>query len=189
MLARAIILALSLPTALGCGSSGLHVAGAPSASHYLENFEGKPSGVSLGAVRFKSDVCRGVDVSPVGRPLDADAFVAFLKSQGLDTRTVRARHDLVLVDVLNAGTPGPVRFRVAELGSPGAAGHELHTALLQKGQGTWGIVRGNLAILAPTTSANDAVVFAGKTRLACWGVFMIAGLDDTFVIPGGYTEL
>ena len=163
--------------------------GAPSASHYLENFDGKPSGVDLGEVRFRPEVCRGIDVSPVGRPLEADDFVSFLKSQGLDTRVMRARHDLVLVDVINAGTPVPVRFRVAVLGSTGAAGHELHTALLQKGQGTWGIQRSNLAVLAPTASANDAVVMAGKLRLACWGVFMIAGSDDTFVVPGGYTEL
>ena len=36
---------------------------------------------------------------------------------------------------------------------------------------------------------DDAVVLAGKLHLACWGTLMIAGHDDSYVIPGGYTEL
>ncbi|MBX3196947.1 MAG: hypothetical protein KF894_02220 [Labilithrix sp.] len=188
MLARAVF-ALSSIAACGCGSSDLAIAGAPAASHYLQSFEGEPSGVELGEVRLRPDVCKGLELAPAGRPLDADDFVAFAKSQGLETRMVRARHDLVFVDVLNAGTKVPVRFRVAILDTSGAAGNELHTALLQQGRGTWGLQRSNLAVLAPMTSPEDAVVMASKLRLACWGVFMIAGHDDTFVIPGGYTEL
>lgn len=189
MLARALFFALVSVAALGCGSSDLHIAGAPPASQYLQTFDGEPSGLDLGEVRLRPDVCKGIDVTPVGRPLDADDFIAFVKSQGLETRVVRARHDLVFVDMLNAGTAGPIRFRVAILGSAGAAGHELHTALLQQGRGTWGLHRSNLAVLAPGGSPDDAVVMASKLRLACWGVFMIAGHDDTFVVPGGYTEL
>ena len=190
MLARDFaVLALSSIAASGCGSSALHIAGARAASEYLESFDGEPSGVKLGAVRLRPEVCRGIDLRPAGRPLDADDFIAFTKTQGLETRVVRARHHLVFVDVLNAGTAAPVRFRVAVLGSPGAAGNELHTALLQQGQGTWGLHRSNLAVLAPTASDEDAVVMAGKLRLACWGAFMIAGHDDTYVVPGGYTEL
>ena len=192
MLARDLVLALSSVAAVaafGCGSSELHIAGAPPASQYLQDFDGEPSGADLGAVRLKPEVCRGADLTPIARPLDADDFIAFVRSQGLETRVVRARHDLVFVDVLNAGTSAPVRFRVAILGSPGAAGHELHTALLQQGRGTWGLRRGNLAVLAPTGSPDDAVVMASKLRLVCWGVFMIAGHDDTFVVPGGYSEL
>jgi hypothetical protein len=33
------------------------------------------------------------------------------------------------------------------------------------------------------------LAFALKTRLACWGVLTVAGRDDDFVVPGGYTEL
>lgn len=185
---RSCILALVSASALGCGSSELHVAGLSSSS-YVQTFDGKPSSAELGSVRLRPEVCRGVDVRPPGRPLDADDFVAFAKSQGLETRIVQARQDLVLVDITNLGTPAPVRFRVAITSSPGAAGHELHIALLQNGEGTWGLQRSNLAVLAPPAPADDIVVLAAKARLACWGVLMIAGHDDTFVVPGGYTEL
>lgn len=174
---------------IGCGSSALHIEGAPPASNYLQTMDGKPSGFTLGKVRFRPEVCSGLSLHPVGRPLDADDFIAFLHAQGLKTREIRARHDLVFVDILDAGTAAPVRFRVAVLSSPGAAGNELHTALLQQGRGTWGLHRGNLAVLAPRGSPEDAIVMASKLRLACWGVFMIAGYDDTYVVPGGYTEL
>jgi len=173
----------------GCGASDLHISGAPPASQYVVSFSGEPSGASLGEVRLAQDVCKGVDLKPVGRPLDADAFEAFVKAQGLETRTIRARADLVFVDVVNAGTSAPVRFRVAVLDTAGAAGHELHGALLQHGEGSWGLQRGNLAVLAPTGSIDDIVVMASKLRLACWGTLMIAGHDDTYVVPGGYTEL
>ena len=185
---RECVLALVWASALGCGSSELHIAGA-SSSQYVQTFDGRPSSVALGAVRLRPEVCRGVDVHPPGRPLDADDFVAFAKSQGLETRIVQARQDLVFVDITNAGTAAPVRFRVAVTQSPGAAGHELHTALLQQGEGTWGLHRSNLAVLAPPAAADDIVVLAAKARLACWGVLMIAGHDDTFVMAGGYTEL
>jgi hypothetical protein len=172
-----------------CGMSDLHIAGAPPASQYLVAFDGTPSGASLGEVRFSPDVCDHANLRPVDRPLDVDDFLAFVKAQGLETRVVRARSDLVFVDVLNAGTPAPVRFRVAILDTAGAAGHELHGALLQHGEGSWGLHRGNLAVLAPEAPADDAVVFAAKLHLACWGTLMIAGHDDTYVVPGGYTEL
>jgi hypothetical protein len=185
---RNSILALVSASALACGSSELHVAGA-SSSQFVQTFDGRPSSAELGSVRLRPEVCRGVDVRPPGRPLDADDFVAFAKSQGLDARVVQARQDLVFVDIANAGTAAPIRFRVAVTQSAGAAGHELHTALLQHGEGTWGLQRSNLAVLAPPAPADDIVVLAAKARLACWGVRMIAGHDDTFVVPGGYTEL
>lgn len=184
-----LVFALGSVAAFGCGASDLRIAEAKPASHYVQSFDGEASGVTLGAVRFRPDVCRGVDLAPVGRPLDADDFAAFIRARGRRTRIVRARHDLVFVDVLDAGTAAPVRFRVAVLGSSGAAGQELHAALLQRGRGTWGLHRKNLAVLAPAGALEDAVVLAGELRLACWGVFMIAGHDDTFVVPGGYTEL
>jgi hypothetical protein len=36
---------------------------------------------------------------------------------------------------------------------------------------------------------EDDIAFAARTKLACWGVFTVTGLDDAFVIPGAYTEL
>jgi hypothetical protein len=140
-------------------------------------------------MRLREDVCRSLDTKPVDRPLDESDFVAFLKTQKLDSRLIRARSDLVFVDVMNAGTKQPIRFRVAILGTPGAAGHELHGALLEHGEGSWGLQRGNLALLAPNAPLDDIVVMASKLHLACWGVLMVAGHDDTYVVPGGYTEL
>jgi len=69
------------------------------------------------------------------------------------------------------------------------AGSELHEALLQHGEGAWGVHRSNLAALIPTGPYTEALAFAAKTKLACWGVFTAAGTDDTFVVPGGYFEL
>ena len=176
-------------SAVGCGSSALHIEGSPPASEYVMTFDGEESSASLGSVRLRADVCKGIDTKPAAHALDESDFLDFVKTQNLETRIVRARSDLVFVDVMNAGTSEPVRFRVAILGTPGAAGHELHTALLQHGEGTWGLHRSNLAVLAPVASPDDAVILAGKLHLACWGTLMIAGHDDNYVIPGGYTEL
>lgn len=173
----------------GCGSSALHIEGAPPASEYVQSFDGEGSNAELGAVRLRPDVCKGIDTKPAGHALDESDFIEFVKTQNIETKVVRARSDLVFVDATNVGTETPVRFRVAILGTPGAAGHELHNALLQQGGGSWGLHRSNLAVLAPAASADDAVVIAGKLHLACWGTLMIAGHDDTFVVPGGYTEL
>jgi hypothetical protein len=188
---RASVFALllsGLPGLGGCSSSELQLAGAPPPSTYLVTFDGEPSDAELGQVRLRTDVCRGADLKPPGRPLDADDFVAFLKAHGASAKVVQARSDLVFVDV-DAGTPTPVRFRVAITSTVGAAGRELHTALLQRGRGAWGLQRSNLAVLAPAAPADDVVVYAAKLGLACWGVLMIAGHDDTFVVPGGYTEI
>lgn len=178
-----------LALCLGCGSSDLHVAGAPPASTYVESFAQKPAAVSLGQMRLRPDTCASIDARPVYRPLEAEDFVRFLKSQNLEARVVRARSDLVFADVSTAGTARTVRFRVAVLGTAGAAGRELHEALLEHGEGAWGVRRANLAVLGPNAPLDDVVVLSVRTKLACWGVLMVAGHDDTYVIPGGYSEL
>jgi len=180
---------LVVSSALGCGAAELRVQGSPPAYEYLVDFDGKPANAELGHVRLKPEVCKGIPLEPAGRPLEVDDFVAFLRTQSLEPKVTRARGDLVFVDVANAGTETPVRFRIASTTTAGAAGRELHTALLQRGPGTWGLHRSNLAVLAPPGSPDDVVVLASKLHLACWGVLMIAGEDDTFVVPGGYTEL
>jgi hypothetical protein len=48
--------------------------------------------------------------------------------------------------------------------------------------------RGNLAVLAPIGSMDQILEFAGRTKLACWGVLTVAARDDDFVVPGGYME-
>jgi hypothetical protein len=101
----------------------------------------------------------------------------------------RARLDLAYADVEGTIAGRSLRFRIAILPNAGAAGRELHEALLQHGEGWWGVHRSNLAVLAPPGTLADTVIFAARTRLACWGVVTVAGRDDTYVIPGGYTEL
>src|SRR5262249_59615197 len=124
-----------------------------------------------------------------GRVLTEANLIEFLSRQQYDVRVERPRSDLVYLNVTGAGTEGPVRLRVAILKSSAEAGRELHEAILQHGPGSWGVHRSNLAVLAPIGDADEVVSFAVKTKLACWGVLTMAGLDDTFVVPGGYLEL
>ena len=145
--------------------------------------------LALGDVHVKSDVCDGVaENKPDATRLDENALTAFLQRQGFQTTIVRARADLVYVDVTSSGGDHPIRLRVAVLDDPQAAGADLHKALLEHGGGSWGVHRSNLAVLAPIGSIDQIMEFAGRSKLACWGVLTVAGRDDDFVIPGGYME-
>jgi len=139
---------------------------------------------------LQPSVCSGIDLQPASTVLDETALLAFLKAQGVETRTEQKRGDLVYVEVLNPETKKFVRLRVAILPSSVAAGKELHEAMLQHKKGSWGVHRGNLAILGPVSDMNEILGFAGKTKLACWGVLTIAAsADEAVVIPGGYREI
>jgi hypothetical protein len=153
------------------------------AQHYVQ---GPPE---LGAVRLRPDVCQGVpENAPDRARLDHDALVQFLQRQGLRTTIVRARADLVYVDVDDGGGGAPLRLRVAILDDALAAGQDLHRAILEHGPGSWGVHRSNLAVLAPIGSVDQILEFAARTKLACWGVLTVASRDDDFVVPGGYME-
>lgn len=142
-----------------------------------------------GEARLRPEVCEGVaENRPEKSALDEKALASFLERQGLQTTMVRERPDLVYVDVSNAGSDKPVRLRVAVLADSHAAAADLHKALLEHGSGSWGVHRGNLAVLAPIGSMDQIVEFAGKYKLACWGVLTVSGRDDDFVVPGGYME-
>jgi len=182
---RLACLALGLAAALGCEDRP------PPRSTYL------PGGASgeapiegdytPGEMRLRPEVCRGEPLYPDFRRLTEDDLVEFLEKHGMKTRKIRARRDLVYVEITDFEEP--LRLRVAILDSPAAAGLELHEAILEHGPGSWGAHRSNLAVLAPIASPRQAVGFAAKSKLACWGVLTMAGLDDTFVVPGGYMEL
>lgn len=176
---------LLAPLLVSCASSGgFKVDGGGNA------VEKTGAGPELAGVRFRNNVCEGIDLKPDYGTLDEKSLVSFLKEHGFETKVERARNDLVYVDVSNAGTKEPVRLRVAILKTPMDAGNELHTAILQHGPGAWGVHRANLAVLgAVAASDDDALAFAAKTKLACWGVFTAAGRDDTFVVSGAYFEL
>jgi hypothetical protein len=170
-----------------CAPSGALRITKASAQGQVESSRGRGD---LGGLRLRPEVCRGVELAPAYEPTTERALLEFLGAQGLETSIERARGDLVYVDVRGAGTEQPVRLRVAVLGDSGSAGNELHRAILEHGPGAWGVHRANLAVLAPVAaSVDDALAFAIRTKLACWGVLTIAGRDDTFVVPGGYFEL
>jgi hypothetical protein len=140
-------------------------------------------------LRFKPGVCSAEDLRPDGRLLTEGNLLEFLARQQFDVRIERPRSDLIYVTVTGAGTEAPVRLRVAILKSAAEAGRELHEAILQHGPGSWGVHRSNLAVLGPIGSVPDDLTFAAKTKLPCWGMFIVAGRDDTYAVPGGYREL
>jgi hypothetical protein len=179
-----------LVLATGCGSSAyLKMTDGSNWESYAQHRDGGAPNDELDQLRFKEGLCGGEPMKPERAKLAVGDVIAFLKRQNLDVRVERPRADLVYAVVNGAGTSGPVRLRIAILDDAEAAGLELHEAILEHGQGSWGVHRSNLAVLGPIGDHRDDIVFAAKTKLACWGVFTIAGRDDSFVVPGGYLEI
>jgi len=151
--------------------------------------ESRPDGRGPKAAksRFTPKVCEGYDLAPESKTLSVDDVIKHLRAAGMDAKSQRERENLHLLDVTSGGKT--VRLRVATLNTPREAGRDLHVALLEHGNGYWGVHRANLAVLAtpgPDSPDGDFVV---ASKLPCWGVFTTAGRDDTFVVPGGYFEL
>jgi hypothetical protein len=149
---------------------------------------GSPSTSDLSTIRFRDGLCDAQTLIPERTELNENHIISFLTKQGVDVRVERQRTDLVYLNVAGAGTKTPVRFRVAILKTREQAGRELHEGILQHGEGSWGVHRANLAVLGPLGSAEDDLRFAARLKLPCWGVFTIAGRDDTFMVPGAYIE-
>jgi hypothetical protein len=178
----------------GCGASGAaelstqHGAAADVNVHSAEpEAVGKPGDPELGAMRLKPETCSGIDLEPDYKELGVDDLVQFLRSKGSELGAVQLRGDLTYLDVRSGGGSG--LLRVATLESSSAARRDLHEAILQHGPGAWGVHRSNVAVLGPIGALSDVLGFAVRTRLACWGVLVVAGRDDDFVVPGGYSEL
>ena len=182
---RPLLALAALATMLGCTETTMPIG------VYLETnsgSEGTTAGsFDLGNMRFKSDVCKDEPLYPEFNRLTEESIVDFLRAHKLEVTVLRARSDLVYLDVKKDGAV--TRLRVALLKSSHEAGHELHEAILEHGPGSWGVHRANLAVLGPIGSIGQGVNFAVESKLACWGVLTMAGRDDTFVIPGGYMEL
>ncbi len=169
---------------VGCvNASGVRVSGADNWRAYVQGQLG-----DLASLRFNPGVCDG-PAQPERSALGEADFVEFLRQQGFGAQVERPRADLSFVIVTGTGLQGPVRLRVAILENSDEAGRELHEALLQHGPGSWGVHRSNLAILGPVSDVEQSLTFAAKTKLACWGVFTLAGRDDAYVVPGGYLEI
>jgi hypothetical protein len=176
---------------LGCSSPAFQINDGSNVKAYVNKAPGGPSGSEAHptGLRFKPGLCEAAELVPDGRVLDEAHIIEFLNRQQLDVRIERPRSDLIYLVVSGAGTDVPVRLRVAVLKNSDEAGGELHQALLQHGPGAWGVRRSNLAVLGQSGSLDDDLVFAAKTRLSCWGMFMTAGRDDAYAVPGGYREL
>jgi hypothetical protein len=182
------VLLLGLALA-GCAGPALRITTNTNLRNYVRDRAGGDPSSDPASLRFRPGLCESEDLRPEYARLDESSLVRFLDRQKIDARIERPRADLLYLNLGSVGTERPVRLRVAILGSADEAGQELHTAILQHGPGSWGVHRSNLAILGPVGSISDDITFAAMTKLACWGVFTIANTDDTFVVPGAYTEL
>lgn len=176
--------------ALGCGGPQFDMPAGVDVHRYAIDRDGSGSVTSL---RLRADACDGQDLRPDYGSLNEAIFVRFLQQQHYEVEVQRQQVDpknpeLHYVFVRFPGIAGPVPLRVAVLPNADEAGRALHEAVLQRGPGSWGVHRANIAVLGPIGSSTDDVAFAASTKLACWGAFMIAGADDAFAIPGGYAE-
>jgi hypothetical protein len=191
--------------ALGTGCSGL-----PSGLDYPENLPGdiagdiaSPEGDSGGSIGFnsfkvKADSCKLpsgqlIDTHTVVAQLNQEDFSRFLEQAGAKLAPTKARGNLYWYDIPvrenDKEDKRTLRLRLAVLGSPEEAAIDLHRSLLEHGPGWWGVRRSNLALLVPKAGLGDAMRFALKYKLPCWGSMAYAGADDVYVIPGPYSQL
>jgi hypothetical protein len=193
---RAFLLAASALCATGCVGLDAGVEYPDVSDIDLDDYLLTPEGyddpsVSFGKFKFGPNVCKDIDTRMVTGPLDQEDMTRFLASRGVEKLPKRARDDLwwfeFLAEEEDPGE-GSVRLRLAILKDRNGAAKDLHDSLLQHGPGWWGLRRGNLAVLAPKTSLREALRFAIKYRLVCWGTFTYTGVDDVYVIAGGYAE-
>jgi hypothetical protein len=195
---RAAVLGLAM-SAVACASSnqqqGTFAIGAGE-THFsatqetdVERLVTEPpvSGGPGPGVQFKPEVCEGIDLRPPTEYLGVDDLTAFLESRAIPFQVRKLRSNLSLVKI-QAKNAKDLELRVATLDSPAGAASELHNALLEHGQGSWGLHRANLSVLGPIGSFEDVIGVTAGTGLACWGSLHIAGRDDTFAIGGGYIE-
>ncbi|EYF03447.1 Hypothetical protein CAP_5554 [Chondromyces apiculatus DSM 436] len=154
--------------------------------------EADPS-VALSQFKIKPDVCKGIETHVMTQPLAPDDLARFLEGVGASVQPKKARGNLYWFDFPASNDSKDsgrrfVRLRLAVLDNGEAASRDLHDSLLLHGPGWWGVRRSNLAVLAPKADLDEALAFAIKYKLVCWGVFTYAGNDDTYVVPGPYLQ-
>ena len=151
---------------------------------------GPDPALHFGRFKISPEACKGSDTHPVTQPLNQEDLSRFLDAQGVKISARQARGNLYWFDFPNgkAGANDFVRLRLAVFDDSLNAARDLHASLLEHGPGWWGVRRSNLAVLAPKASLREALGFAFKYKLVCWGVFTTAGNDDTYVVPGPYAE-
>jgi hypothetical protein len=182
-----VMIALSLCTG-GCGGRDLVLAHSAHWQSYVYDSQ-RDAPEALGSLVFREKVCAGRDLAPEYSALDENALSKFLEQQQIHVSVERPRPDLAYFVIDDGRTRKPARLRVALLENADEAGRELAEALVQHGEGSWGVHRSNLAVLGPVGDPAHDLVFAAEIGLVCWGVFTVRGREDTFVIPGAYREL
>jgi hypothetical protein len=198
-MARSFIpFAAALPLALGltaCSGlySGIDYPGDLADPHpSLITPENQPDApIAFSRTKIAPQACANMDTHPITGRLNQEDFSRYLEAQGVKIVPRKARDNLYWYDFPN-GQDAPknfVRLRLAILEDVPHSSADLHQSLLEHGPGWWGVRRSNLAVLAPKASLGDALSFALKYKLACWGIFTYAGNDDAYVIPGPYSEM
>jgi hypothetical protein len=174
----------------GCAETALRV---PPNVTWRQFAISRTDGDDPGTMRLRPEVCDGFDLRPDQGTLNEASFIRFLQQQHYGVQTQRQQVDakdreLNFLFVTIPGVAQPVPLRVAVLSNADEAGRSLLDGVLQRGAGSWGVHRANVAVLGPIGSSGDDVAFASATKLACWGTLTMAGTDDAFVVPGGYAE-
>jgi hypothetical protein len=183
-------IALAAAWLSGCG-------GPPLALHVNDDWhryaEVRTDDSARGHLQFKSEVCSSYDLGPDRSTLNEASIVRLLEAERLVVQVQRQpvvppAPELVFVFVTVPGLADPVALRVAILRNADEAGRALHEAIHQRGPGSWGVRRSNVAVLGPNGSTGDDIAFAAKTTLACWGEFTMRASEDAVVVSGGYAE-
>ncbi|WP_437923508.1 hypothetical protein WMF37_31330 [Sorangium sp. So ce291] len=188
--AAALALALGVPACSGIDAGVEYPSDLPDPKRFLLTPENGPDpSLTLGEFKVGPETCKDVDTHPVTQKLSPEDLSRFLSAQGAGSIAPKqARSNLYWFD-FPASDKSFVRLRLAVLEDSKHATQDLHDAVLQHGPGWWGVRRSNLAVLAPKASLREAMAFAIKYKLVCWGVFTYAANDDAYVVPGPYAEL
>jgi len=159
----------------------------------------KEGSIGFNSFKVKADTCKlssgqPIDTHSVVANLTQEDFSRFMEGMGVQLAPTKARGNLYWYDFpVKEGASEKeqkyMRLRLAVLGSPEEAAIDLHKALLEHGPGWWGVRRSNLAVLLPKVGFGDAMKFAMKYKLPCWGSMAYTGKDDVYVVPGPYAQL
>lgn len=185
-------LSLGLTACTGLYSGIDYPDNLPDPGPHLITPENNPDpAIAFNLVKVAPSACDKVDARSITTKLNQEDFTRFLEAQGIKIQPRRARDNLYWYDFPNGNDPPNnfVRLRLAVLQDTAHASADLHQSVLEHGPGWWGVRRSNLAILAPKTSLHEALAFAVKYKLVCWGIFTYGGRDDAYVVPGPYGEL
>jgi hypothetical protein len=192
LLASTLLTTVACQAGLTSGIDYPDTADVELVDHLLSPEGDEDPSVSLTKFKFSAKSCEGVDTRMTTGDLDQEDLTRFFAARGLNLKPRKARGDLYWYEIQTQEEgeeePRILRLRLAVLSDRYAAAKDLHDSLLQHGPGWWGVRRSNLALLAPKASLDDALRFAVKYKLHCWGAFTYTGVDDAYVVSGGYTE-